>query len=110
MKVNPSIRTSVFRFAVLILLLFSCVPVSLLTGTGAAASSLSRVVPQLPPLSIGGQLKNCRVSSTDPSIDTGPLQQALSTLAMDVSATGLVTAECTGSFVDPKFPEVPRSS
>ena len=100
-------RVNLYRFAVLILMLVSCFPLTLLTDTCAEGSTFSGVATERALVTAqGGQLINCKVTSTTPNGDVSFLQKALSTLVMDVSETGLITAQCEANFVDEKYPGV----
>ena len=115
MKVNPPGKTSVSRLAVLVLLLFSCLPVSLLTDTGAEGSSLAGASPHgALAIIAGGQLKNCRITSTTPAqpkdTDKSLLQEALKSLVIDVNDAGLVTALCQWQGVAPENPKLTTES
>ena len=103
MKVDSSSKISIYRLAVLLLLLVSCFPLTLLTDTGAEGSNFRGTLPQRTRDIIeGGQLKNCRVTSTTPPAQGGYVQQCVSTMVMDIDDAGLVAGVCETSFTDPK--------
>ena len=106
MKVKTSSKISIYRFAVLLLLLCFYVPLTLLTGASSAGSNFSRGALRGPAVYNSLTLKNCRVTSTAPTGDTSYLQKALSSLVMEISDTGIVTGQCQASFNDPKYPGV----
>jgi hypothetical protein len=99
MKDTASGTICLFRFTILVLLLFSCIPLTLISGTGAAASSLSGAGPRGAAVSNAARLTDCRVcSSTNPE-QLDLLQHALSNLVIEVSDPGKVTAKCQGSYL-----------
>jgi len=115
MKVSPPGKTCVSRFAILVLLLFSGLPATLLTATGAEGSNFRGTLPQnARAVLAGGQLKNCRITSTTPAqprdTDKSLLQEALKSLVIDVNDAGLVTALCQWQGVAPENPKLTTQS